>query len=64
MMEPLKWPRTGHKRLTARAYGNAVILVLQVETKSPNSPARHWRDAKVEDLTEGNAGLDALKVAA
>ena len=64
MIDINRWPRTGRKRLQARRGGEYVVLVLQVETKSPNSPVTHWRDATVEDLTEGDAGLGALKVAA
>lgn len=65
MMDEIgRWPLTGRKRLTARRWGDGIILVLQVEQRSPRTPVTHWRDATVADLTEGSVGLDALKVVA
>lgn len=64
MMDIKDWPQTGRRRLAARLWGACIILVLQIETKSNNSPVYHWRDATVADLTAGDEGLAALKVAA
>jgi hypothetical protein len=42
--------------------GGYPVLVLQVEVGGHNSPIKHWRDARVEDLSQSDT-TPALKVA-